>query len=187
MTFSIFTRRAAIAAAFSFLAAGCATVSSIVPMGADYTDLPVDALRATAEEVERAVAAGEREPALPQHGINLDIPEIRQALRERAIRAPLVHGFLQTGHAYEQRGGLVSILRTKEYKSFGTSADRDRNAQIVSSENAARWTLYEGMLEANNFSPGNLKAVQEIFAEARVNHLPTRAAYEAADGSIVQK
>jgi hypothetical protein len=184
---TLMTRRAAAAAVVSFVLAGCATVNTFVPLRPDYSDLPLDALRATAAEVERAVAAGEREAALPQYGINLDTPEIRQALRERAIRAPLVHAFLETGHAYEQRGGLLSILRTKEYKKSGTSSERDRNAQIVISENAARWTLYEGLLKANNFSRKNLSAVQEIFAEARVNELPPGAAYEAADGSIVRK
>ncbi len=169
------------------LLTGCATTANpFTRMTPDYTDLPVETIRAAVAEIEQAVVAGEREPVL-NSGLNLDTPEIKQALRERAIRSPLVHGFLQTGHAYEQRGGLIAILRTKEYKKFGTSGDRDRNATIVLSENASRWVLYEGVLKANNFSPKNLSALQTLFAEARIALLPTDAAYEAEDGSIVRK
>jgi len=169
------------------LLVGCATANPFMRMAPDYSDLPVDALKAVAADIEQAVASGEREPVIDGRGLNLDTPEIKQALRERAIRCPLVHGFVSTGHAYEQQAGLISILRTKEYKQFGSSADRDRNAQIVTGENASRWVLYEGILEANNFSPKNLSAVQAIFAEARIALLPSGAAYEAPDGSIVRK
>lgn len=167
--------------------AGCATANPFTRMAPDYSDLPVDALKAVAADIEQAVAAGDKEPVIDSRGLVVDTPEIKQALRERAIRCPLVHGFVSTGHAYEQQGGLIAILRTKEYKQAGSSSDRDRNAQIVTGENASRWVLYEGILEANNFSPKNLSAVQAIFSEARIALLPSGAAYEAPDGSIVRK
>ena len=176
-------------AALSILLAltGCATVSPFTRMAPDYSDLPVDALRAVAADIEAAVAAGEREPQIDGRGINLEDPSIKAALRERAIRSPLVTGFVQTGHAYEQRGGLVSIIRTKSYKTSSTSGERDRNAGIVISENQSRWALYEGILKANNYPQRSLSAIQEAFAEARIALLPAGAAYEAPDGSIARK
>ncbi len=167
--------------------AGCATVNPFTRMSADFAGIPEEALRAVAADIEQAVAAGEREPVIDGRGIVIDTPAIKATLRERAIRSPLVHGFLQTGHAYEQRGGLISILRTKDYKKSGSSGDRDRNAGIVISENQSRWTLYEGIMKANDFSPRSLSAIQEIFADARIAVLPPDAAYEASDGTIVRK
>ena len=39
---------------------------------------------------------------------------------------------------------------------------------VVMSENANRWTIYEGLLKANNWPPDSLSAIQETFFLARV-------------------
>ena len=64
-----------------------------------------------------------------------------QAIRARAVRYPLIDAFLETGHAWEKQNSMISILRTKEYKTFGTRRDRDRNALLVFNQNENRWTL----------------------------------------------
>lgn len=167
---------------------GCASVNPFTRLSPDYTEVPREALLVKAREIEQQIAAGERNPVLTDSdGIVLNTPEIVQAVRTRALRNELVDKFLNSGHGLEERSGLVRILRTAAYKQDGTSRDRDRNALLVMSENDNRWTLYEGLLDANNWSPKSLGAVQEVFFEARLEQLESGQKYEGPDGQAVVK
>ncbi|MBI1320074.1 MAG: DUF1318 domain-containing protein [Candidatus Hydrogenedens sp.] len=171
--------RPALALAVLCVMSSCATSNPFVRMAPDYTEIPESSLRAAAAEIEAAVAAGDREPVLSQHeGVVLDTPEVVQAIRGRGARAELVHDLLSKGYAYEQSAGLIAIKRSGEYKSATTSLERDRNALIVQSENENRWSLYEGVLKASNWTPRSLSAVQHIFAQERIPHLPQGAIFE---------
>lgn len=154
---------------FLLLLAGCNTTNALIRVSPDYTDLPADDLRQLAGSIESIVAAGEEAYDLePPPGIAVEIPEIRQAIRTRAIRSELVSELLDTGFALEERNGLIAVIRNSAYKKATNSRQRDRDALVVMSENDNRWSLYEGLLKANNWPPRSLSAVQEIFFEARV-------------------
>ncbi len=165
--------------------ASCHTFFKVKP---DYADLPVDALREVAREIEQTVHEGNREAEIADRGgIVVSTDTIRQAIRTRAARARLVDAFLETGHAWELKSGLLEILRTREYKKFGTSRDRDRNALVVLGENTDRWAIYEGIINAGNFPAKSRGAVQRIFYEARLEFLPEGAKYEDESGNVAYK
>jgi hypothetical protein len=171
------------------LVAGCASVANpFTRQEPNFKGLPEESLRAAAHEIEGIVLRGDREAnAASREGLSLDSPRIQQAVRTRAARSELVKQLLASGFVYEQRGGLIAIMRSKEYKAATTSRDRDRNALVVLSENQDRWALYEGILEANNFGARNLSAVQSAFAAARRDLLPSGSLYEDDAGAIVAK
>lgn len=151
------------------LLSGCATTNAMMHMAPDYADLPAADLRGVAASLEGIVAAGGEDFELPSGDtIVVDTPEIRQAVRTRAIRAALVTELLDSGFAAEEDNGLIAIKRSGAYKKATTSQRRDRDALIVMGENRNRWSIYEGLLEANNWPPRSLSAVQETFFEARV-------------------
>lgn len=154
----------------------------------NYEDLPAGSLKAIAMDLEAAVRSGNREPSLEaRDGIILDTPEIRQALRSRAARIEILDKFLITGHGYEQANGLVHIIRTKEYKLSFTRQERDRDALLVMGENNNRWSVYEGIMNANGYPGGSLSAIQKIFFDARVEYLPSGYKYEDANGNVTVK
>ena len=169
----------------AFTLSGCSTFMRIAP---DYKDMPVDEIKAVAAEIEKAVHDKVREPDIKNHGqVVVETAEVKQAIRTRAARAHLVEGFLGTGHLMLSNNGLVSILRTSDYKHFGTSRDRDRNAQLVLGENGDRWALYEGIVKASNLSPKSLPAIQHIFFEAQLEVLPDGTRFEDEHGKVAYK
>ncbi len=171
------------------LLAGCSTVHNpFWRIKADYSNLPETALRAVAADIEQAVAEGNREPDIPDRdGVIVNRPEIRQAIRARAARRGILSEFLDTGHAYEKRNGLVYLLPSKEYRKSTKRRQRDRNALLIMNENNDRWTLYEGIVKASNLPPRALSAVQEIFYQARIERLSPGHKYENLEGEIVEK
>lgn len=173
----------------AFLVAGCASVANpFTRQEPSFKGMPEKGLRAAAHDIEAIVLRGDREAAAANRdGLILDTPQIQQAVRTRAARSELVQQLLASGFVYEQRGGLIAIMRNKEYKAATTSRDRDRNALVVLSENQDRWALYEGILEANRFGARNLSAVQSAFAAARRDLLPSGSLYEDEGGAIVRK
>ena len=173
----------------ALLLAGCVSISNpFVRMKPDYAAVPEEALRTAARAMEVAVQEGRRDATIAdQDGLVVNTPEIMQAMRTRAARYELLAAFMNTGHAWEQRSGLVSILRTKDYKKATTRQQRDRHALSVMSENTDRWIIYEGLLEANNLPPRALSAVQAIFFEARRDVLRTGWKYEDEHGNPATK
>jgi hypothetical protein len=160
--------------------AGCHTFTRVKP---DYRDLPVDALREVALEIEQAVQRGDREPEISdREGIVVSTEAIRHAIRTRAARSELVNELLDRGHGWEKRGGLLATDRGKEYKKATTRQQRDRDALLVMSENDDRWVLYEGILKASGISPKSLSATQLIFFEARVKCMRNGQKYEDESG-----
>lgn len=151
------------------LVAGCNTTNAFVHLKPDYADLPTDDLRALAGTIEAIISKGGESFDLESAGgITVDLPDIRQAIRTRAIRSPLLTEFRDSGFAIEESNGLLAVKRNSAYKKATTSRQRDRDALLVMSENENRWTIYEGLLKANNWPPRNLSAIQHIFFEARV-------------------
>ncbi|MBI5093248.1 MAG: hypothetical protein HZB26_12515 [Candidatus Hydrogenedentes bacterium] len=173
----------------ALLSAGCASIGSpFSKIKPDYSALPADAMKAVAKEIETAIAKGEREPKIAdQGGVVVNNESVMQAIRTRAARLELIDGMLNSGFAYEDNHGLITIQRNAAYKKTGTSQDRDRNAVAIISENQSRWTLYEGIVDASHFSPRALGAIQQIFHEARVDVLKDGQKYQDATGAIVAK
>lgn len=152
-----------------FCVAGCSTTNSLIHLSPDYSELPAAEVRSLADEIESIVNEGQADYTLEHSGgLNIQTPEMNQAIRTRAIRHGLISELLDSGFAEEGRNGLIAIKRSSAYKNATTSRQRDREALLVMSENDNRWTLYEGLLEANEWAPRSLSAVQEIFLQARV-------------------
>ena len=171
------------------LVAGCVSVvNPFTHLTPDYSSVPESALRAVAVEIETAVAAGNRDVQIQdREGVVVSTPEVQQAIRTRAVRVALVKAFLDSGHACEQRSGMLNTLRSKEYKKSTSKRDRDRNALLVMGENNDRWALYEGIVAASKFPPRARGAVQDAFYRARLEQLGEGQKYEAEDGQIVSK
>jgi hypothetical protein len=167
------------------LLAGLFGCHTFIKMKPDYAELPVDSLREVAREIEQTVYDGNREFSIADRdGIVVNTDVIQQAIRTRAARAHLVAAFLETGHTWEKSNGLIEVLRTREYKKFGSSRDRDRNALVVLGENTDRWAIYEGIVDAGNFPSRSLGAVQRIFFEARLEFLANGVKYESETGEV---
>jgi hypothetical protein len=171
------------------LVQGCASMANpFVRQKPRYNEVPVESLQAAAQAIEAAVARGDREAAIPpQEGLALDDPAVAQIIRKRAARSELVSMVLDTGHAHEQRGGLIALKPSRAYREETTRRERDRHALIILEENNDRWLLYEGLVKASNLPSRSLSAVQEAFHEARVANLAAGQRYENADGEITVK
>lgn len=171
------------------LIAGCQTMNNpFWRMEPDYSKLPEESLREVALSIEKAIRDGEREPDIPDRdGIVLSAPEIRQAIRARAARQDILNAFLETGHGYEKKNGLVYLLSSKEYRKSTKRKQRDRHALLIMNENNDRWTLYEGIVQAGEFPHRSLSAVQDIFYQARIEFLPPGHKYETPEGAITEK
>jgi len=150
---------------------------------AEFAEFPAEAIRALAGEIERQVADGNREPTLTGlEGLIVDTPELRQAVRTRAARIELVNTMLDAGHSWERRNGRIWILRTQEYKASTSRRQRDIDAIMINGENRDRWTIYEGIVEKNRLGRGALSKVEEIFFEARTQHMTAGQKYESSNG-----
>ena len=179
----------AVGAVFCVAFGGCSLIPRpLVSHRVDYSGLQEGDLRGAAEAVEAAVKAGNREFVPENRGaIVLDTEEIAQAVRTRAARAELVAELLASGFAVEQRNGLISLVRGSAYKKATTSRERDKNALVVMSENANRWTIYEGVQNASNLKSKALGAIQDAFYQARIAQLSPGAKYEDAEGNQITK
>lgn len=167
------------------LTAGCSTLGGAFGgVRPDYKEVPEEELRQLARQIERTVALGDRDAVIESTGgLVVDTPELQQAIRSRAARVGLVSALLDSGHAWERRNGLIDIQRTRAYKEYGTSRDRDRNALMVLSENEDRWTIYEGIVKASGLRPKARGAVQLVFHEERLNVMEPGQKFENAQGS----
>ncbi|MBN2307455.1 MAG: hypothetical protein JXR94_00700 [Candidatus Hydrogenedentes bacterium] len=160
--------------------AGCHVFAKTKP---HYAALPVDSLREVALEIEKAIQDGNRTPEIADRdGIVVSSDTMRQAIRTRAARAELVSALLDTGHAWERRDGLLYVIRSGEYKKFGTRKGRNRDAMIVFSENDDRWRIYEAIQHDGHFPGKSLSAIQRIFFEARIQCMREGQKYEDESG-----
>ncbi len=165
---------------------GCTTANPFSRMKPDYAALPVEDLSAIAQSIEKAVSSGDRNATIPNQGnVTVDTPQLKQAIRTRAARYDLVRDMLESGYIIEEKGGLISIQRSRTYTQNTSRQERDRHAMVVMSENRDRWTLYEDILKVNNFAPRNLSAVQTLFHQARIMYLPPNANYEEIDVTLL--
>ena len=177
------------------LAVVCATVGgcfsivgSVVSLSPDYAQLPVEDLRQVANEIEEAVATGNRAPQIADRaGIVVNDETIMQAIRTRAARSEYTRKLLDGGHAWERRDGQLWIIRDNAYKVATSRKERDMNAQAVTDEATNRWAIYEGLVKASHFPPRSLSAVQAVFFEARVARLGPGHKYESENGQVVAK
>jgi hypothetical protein len=167
----------------------CATLPNPFGHGkADYKQLPADTVRDIAMQVEKAVQEGNRDAQIAdKDGVTVNTAQIMQAIKTRAARSELVNAFLDSGHGIENANGHLYVIRNRDYKNATTSRDRDRNAAVVTDEAADRWTIYEGIVEANHFPRRSLPAIQQIFHEARVQAMKDGQKYEGPSGETLIK
>jgi hypothetical protein len=182
--------RLAVPACLCAVLIGCQTLTSAIPFTAggrpDYSSLPEAEMRQAAAAIERIVASGERNAAMPAvTGINLDNEAIVHAVHTRAARVHLVEELRTSGFAWERRDGLLHARGGREYSRATTRRERDRHGLVVYSENQNRWELYENIVRANNLRPKALDAVKAIFAEARVEAMGPGQLYEDTSGGAI--
>ncbi len=166
---------------------GCAAIGN--PLGTmrpDYADVPAQALKDFALEVERVVKLGDRDFELDAPGITTT-DGVLQAIRTRCARSELIEDFLDQTYAWERRNGLIETKRTRGYKDNTTRRERDRFALLVMNENNSRWIVYEGLVKANNWPARSLSAVQDAFYQARVETLSPGQLYEGPGGEALEK
>lgn len=170
-------------------AAGCGTTGAPGTRPEKVPErLPLEAVRALATEIERAVAGGNRDVQIADRaGLIINTPEMSQAIRTRATRIEILNRFLDTGHAWERRDGLVWVITSNVYKKTGTRQDRDRQALIIVSENRDRLTLYQNLAKVNRLGQGSVSVIRGLFAEARLEFLPAGQKYETETGEVVVK
>jgi len=178
--------RNAIAVALTMcVLAGCSTLRNIAP---DFSTLPESSMKQVAMEIESAIQRGDRQPQIADRdGIVVNTEDIMQAIRTRAARAEIVNAFRDSGFGRERRNGLIDVGTGSEYQKATTFRKRDTNALLVDGENTNRWTIYEGILKASNFSRKALPAIQRIFHEARVQVMREGQLYENEAGDFVRK
>lgn len=174
-----------------FVCAACGCSSLHLPLlvsKPNFNKLPVEAVKAAAQEVEKSVQAGTRDfvPA-DREGLVFGDDKIKQAIRTRAVRSELVNELLDSGFGREDQDGLLSIQSSGEYKRKTTSRDRDKNALIVMSENNDRWALFEGIAATNKYGSGSVAALQQTFHEARIANMKSGQKYQDASGKTVAK
>ena len=167
---------------------GCAVPRMIVPSTVGGSqEVPEEAMRALAVQIETSVANGIRDHSIADYeGIVASTPEIHQAIRTRAARREVLDQFLDTGFAWERTDGMVHIIRDRAYKQADRNRrNKNRDALIVISENDDRWTLYEGLVDANKYDRGSLNTIRAIFAEERFKLLESGQKYEGPDGEPI--
>lgn len=167
---------------------GCVSITGITTRSAtQLDDFPQDALRLIASEIERAVLEGNRDASFADSAeVIINDPAILLAIRTRAARSELVLDFLRTGHAWERQDGRIWILHSKEYRKDGNARAKDRDAVVVMSENKNRWTLYEGIIQQNGWSPRTLPAVEKVFFDERLKLLTHGIKYETDEGDVAR-
>ena len=163
---------------------GCATVQSTFSSARpDYATLPEETMREIALEIETAVAQGNRDAEIADRGgIVVSTPEMRQSIRTRAARHALIDEFRAMGFGLEKEDGLITIMRSGDYKQARNRQQKNRDAGLIISENNDRWALYEGIREESNLPRRSLGAIRAIFAEARVSLMAPGQEYKGPDG-----
>ncbi len=167
-------------------AAGCVTVPGVrSELRPDFEAVPEQALRQAASEIEQAVLDGDGGYA-PQdrEGLVLDTELIRQTIRTRALRGERVNELRDTPWVYEQRSGVLSLRRGRDYRNETTREQRRQHAALVFRENDGRWTLYDAIRRANGLDSRGYDAIRIAFFEARVEAMPPGQQYEGPDGDL---
>lgn len=175
-------------AAMVILSTGCQTfMPAFTRTQPEYEELPVETLKESALEIERAIQDGTVPELSNKPNVILEASPIQQAINTRVSRIELVNELLDKGFAWERRNGHLYIIRDRDYKEATTRRERDRNALIVTGEWDDRWMLYEQLRKVNDFPPKTLTAIQRIFHEARVEVMKPGQLYENIDGDPVPK
>lgn len=167
---------------------GCVSISTPFFRGKpNYAEVPAEALKTAAVEIEQAVQAGNREPQIAdREGVVVNTEVVLQAIRMRAARIELVNAFLDSGFGREDANGLVRVLNSKEYRKATSGKQRSRNALLVLNENNDRWDIYEGIAKASKLK-GQTATIQDAFYKARVEVMKKGQKYQTAEGETVVK
>ena len=170
--------------ALALLLVGCGTVrSTFGDVSPNFTDVPVDDLRAVAADIESIVIDGRRDAEISgSGGVSVDSNIVSQAVRARSARSELVATLRDSAFAWEKRDGMLWLIKSKEYARELNRREKDRNALVINGENENRWALYEELIKVNNWAPRNLSAVQLIFHEERLKLMPSGQLYERPSG-----
>ena len=149
---------------------------------------PEDSVKKLAANIEEAVRSENRDVKLPETDeVKASSPDLMQVLRTRAARYPAYKELMDAGYGYEERGGLVAIHTSKEYRKATKSNERARHALVVLQENNDRWAMYDAILKENRMGSGKQKQLRAIFTQVRNTGMPEGWLYQDENGKVVAK
>ena len=144
-----------------FIAAGCAVLSKP-------PEIPEEALKKAATAIERAVLAdaGSAITLKDEPEFKVRTTEIERAVRSRQSRIGIVAEFKQKGYVGEGVRGLLRYVKNPECDTDARL--HARVANVILSENADRWRIYEALARENHLSGSGRKHIQAIFHQVRI-------------------
>jgi uncharacterized protein YdbL (DUF1318 family) len=140
--------------------AGCAALS-------DRVEVPEESLQEAAVAIERTVVEGEASVALKdQLEFKARSPEISLAVMGRQSRIGIVAEFKRKGYVGESVRALLTYVKNADCRKDARL--HSRVANVILSENADRWRIYEELARLNRLSGSGRKLIQTAFHEARI-------------------
>ncbi len=139
---------------------GCAALS-------DRVEVPEEALQEAAVAIERTVVGGEASVVLKdQPEFKARSPEIMLAMMGRQARIGIVTEFKRQGYVGENARALLKYVKNAACQKDSTL--HARVANVILSENADRWRIYEELARLNGLSGSGRKSIQAAFHRARI-------------------
>jgi hypothetical protein len=143
-----------------FVAAGCAAFSKQPAM-------PETSIQEATAAIERTVVEGETAVALnDQPGFKVRSPEVAMAVMGRQARIGIVTEFKRKGYVGECAKSLLKYVKNPECRK--DSRLHGRVANVILSENADRWRIYEELAKLNRQSGSGRKRIQAAFHKVRI-------------------
>ena len=143
------------------IAAGCAAISK-------EPEVPEEALKRAVAAIEQAVieGAGTAVEVAAEPEFKVNVQAIEPAVRSRQSRSKIVAEFKQKGYVGENARGLLKYVKNPDCQKDGQL--HTRVANVILSENADRWRIYEALARENHLSGTGRKHIQTIFREVRI-------------------
>jgi len=144
-----------------FAVAGCAAFSKQPTM-------PEASIEEAATVIERTVIEGETPVVVNDRpGFKVRSPEVAMAVMGRQARIAIVMEFKRKGYVGECARSLLKYVENPECRK--DSRLHGRVANLIMSENADRWRIYEELAKLNRQSGSGRKRIQAAFHKARID------------------
>ena len=158
------------------LIVGCAALSREPP-------LPEESVTKIAAAIEQTVLTGAEAGITVEDapGFKARLFEVVQAMQARQARVETVTEFKQKGYVGEGARGLIKYVKNDECRADARL--HDRVANVILSENADRWRIYETLARENRLSTRGRKRIQAIFHQVRIEVARPRELVQLSPGA----